>query len=719
MSNLVPRRMMSILALTLTLALCIQVPFVALADDTGSSDAGSTEAVAQSDDSSSGAVQATEVPAPVAEQAPVAAQSTEKDGWNTDAGGTYYVEGGSRVSSSWLVLNVAPSGEKAGWQRYWVGADGYLVRGRLVTETESGRWAYAEADGTIARGRYADPSTGYVYLADNDGRLESQGWHVTSAYGSGTQRYWVDASAHACVPGYSADGWDHYTTPAGYVLRGRQTDASTGDVYLADNDGRLESPGWHVTSAYGSGTQRYWVDASAHACVPGYSADGWAHYTTPAGYVARGAYAANGVVYLANNDGLLAGPGWVVADYGDGLQRYWVDATAHACVPGYSTDGWAHYTTPAGYVARGAYAANGVVYLANNDGLLAGPGWVVGDYGDGLQRYWVDASSHACVPGYSTDGWAHYTTPAGYVARGAYAANGVVYLANNDGLLAGPGWVVGDYGDGVQRYWVDASAHACVPGYSKDGWAHWTTSAGYVLRGSMRYDSDGVLVADNDGRLAECYSSGGWLVTSAFTGSLERYRIDDCCGGILGAHAGSFSIDGNSYYGTSSGYVARNTNIVVGGGFYHADNDGILSQIDVGGDYAMWAKAQGYTSETNYLILINCSDHLVGVYYGGFMNWSNICMYSCGNGKDSTPTVKGSFTVGAKGYSFGSGYTCYYYTQFCGDYLLHSILYYENTWNVMDGRLGMGVSHGCVRLAPENAKWIYDNVPRGSRVISY
>ena len=586
MSNLVPRRMMSILALTLTLALCIQVPFVALADDTGSSDAGSTEAVAQSDDSSSGAVQATEVPAPVAEQAPVAAQSTEKDGWNTDAGGTYYVEGGSRVSSSWLVLNVAPSGEKAGWQRYWVGADGYLVRGRLVTETESGRWAYAEADGTIARGRYADPSTG--------------------------------------------------------------------DVYLADNDGRLESPGWHVTSAYGSGTQRYWVDASAHACVPGYSADGWAHYTTPAGYVARGAYAANGVVYLANNDGLLAGPGWVVADYGDGLQRYWVDATAHAC-----------------------------------------------------------------VPGYSTDGWAHYTTPAGYVARGAYAANGVVYLANNDGLLAGPGWVVGDYGDGVQRYWVDASAHACVPGYSKDGWAHWTTSAGYVLRGSMRYDSDGVLVADNDGRLAECYSSGGWLVTSAFTGSLERYRIDDCCGGILGAHAGSFSIDGNSYYGTSSGYVARNTNIVVGGGFYHADNDGILSQIDVGGDYAMWAKAQGYTSETNYLILINCSDHLVGVYYGGFMNWSNICMYSCGNGKDSTPTVKGSFTVGAKGYSFGSGYTCYYYTQFCGDYLLHSILYYENTWNVMDGRLGMGVSHGCVRLAPENAKWIYDNVPRGSRVISY
>ena len=454
MSNLVPRRMMSILALTLTLALCIQVPFVALADDTGSSDAGSTEAVAQSDDSSSGAVQATEVPAPVAEQAPVAAQSTEKDGWNTDAGGTYYVEGGSRVSSSWLVLNVAPSGEKAGWQRYWVGADGYLVRGRLVTETESGRWAYAEADGTIARGRYADPSTGYVYLADNDGRLESQGWHVTSAYGSGTQRYWVDATAHACVPGYSADGWDHYTTPAGYVLRGRQTDASTGDVYLADNDGRLESPGWHVTSAYGSGTQRYWVDASAHACVPGYSADGWAHYTTAAGYVLRGA---------------------------------------------------------------------------------------------------------------STD-----------------SATGYVYLADNDGLLAGPGWIIGDFGNGLQRYWVDAEKHACVPGYSKDGWAHWTTTYGYVLRGAQHYDEDGVLLADNEGKLAECYSSGGWLVTSAFTGSLERYRIDDCCGGILGAHVGPFSIGDDKYCGNSAtGYVYRNCYT---SGLYdlwgYFDNDGILRKLD-------------------------------------------------------------------------------------------------------------------------------------------
>ncbi|MBM6817731.1 hypothetical protein H6A23_11340, partial [Olsenella uli] len=60
----------------------------------------------------------------------------------------------------------------------------------------------------------------YVYLADNDGRLAGPGWVVSDAYGQGLQRYWVDADAHAAVEGYSEDGWAHYTTEEGYVLRG-------------------------------------------------------------------------------------------------------------------------------------------------------------------------------------------------------------------------------------------------------------------------------------------------------------------------------------------------------------------------------------------------------------------------------------------------------------------------------------------------------------------
>ena len=37
----------------------------------------------------------------------------------------------------------------------------------------------------------------------------------------------------------------------------------------------------------------------------------------------------------------------------------------------------------------------------------------------------------------------------------------------------------------------------------------------------------------------------------------------------------------------------------------------------------------------------------------------------------------------------------------------------------MDGRLGMNISAGCVRMQIDQAKWIYDNIPRGTKVVVY
>ena len=36
---------------------------------------------------------------------------------------------------------------------------------------------------------------------------------------------------------------------------------------------------------------------------------------------------------------------------------------------------------------------------------------------------------------------------------------------------------------------------------------------------------------------------------------------------------------------------------------------------------------------------------------------------------------------------------------------------------IIDDRLGEALSHGCIRLAPENAKWIYDNILDGTTVV--
>ena len=134
---------------------------------------------------------------------------------------------------------------------------------------------------------------------------------------------------------------------------------------------------------------------------------------------------------------------------------------------------------------------------------------------------------------------------------------------------------------------------------------------------------------------------------------------------------------------------------------------------------SMVNKARGYSSNTKWLLMVDTKNCYVGIFKGSRGKWSQQSYWLCSVGASSTPTPTGVYTVKAKGYSFGSGYTCYYYTQFWGDYLFHSIKYDQGTFRVQDGRLGMHISHGCVRLPLSQAKWIQDNIPAGTKVVVY
>ena len=134
----------------------------------------------------------------------------------------------------------------------------------------------------------------------------------------------------------------------------------------------------------------------------------------------------------------------------------------------------------------------------------------------------------------------------------------------------------------------------------------------------------------------------------------------------------------------------------------------------------MIARAQGSASATDTRVLVDTTDHWVGVFRGSQGDWRLDRRMRCSTGAPRTPTVIGNFTVGIRGYSFsGSNYTCYHYTQFYKDYLFHSIKYHIGTFRVLDGRIGYSISAGCVRLEIDNAKWIHDTVPTGSKVVTY
>ncbi len=135
---------------------------------------------------------------------------------------------------------------------------------------------------------------------------------------------------------------------------------------------------------------------------------------------------------------------------------------------------------------------------------------------------------------------------------------------------------------------------------------------------------------------------------------------------------------------------------------------------------AMTRRAQGYSSPTGYLIMVDYDACRVGVFTGSRGNWNRISNDIVSAGAPTSPTIHGVFSVGAKGYSFSGGdHTCYYYTQIHGDYLFHSILYKRGTHEVLVGDLGKHISGGCVRMAIDRAKWLQDTVPGGSTIVVY
>ncbi len=134
----------------------------------------------------------------------------------------------------------------------------------------------------------------------------------------------------------------------------------------------------------------------------------------------------------------------------------------------------------------------------------------------------------------------------------------------------------------------------------------------------------------------------------------------------------------------------------------------------------MYNKAQSQSSSTKWLIMVDVTNCRFGIFQGSKGSWTPYKCWDCTTGAPGSPTCIGSYTIYGKGKSFGdSDHTCYWYSQFNGNYLIHSILYYPGTMTVKSGQLGAHLSNGCVRLSYDNAKWVYDNIPYNTRVVTY
>ncbi len=126
----------------------------------------------------------------------------------------------------------------------------------------------------------------------------------------------------------------------------------------------------------------------------------------------------------------------------------------------------------------------------------------------------------------------------------------------------------------------------------------------------------------------------------------------------------------------------------------------------------------GYDSKTDYLVWVSRYTQKVIVYKGSKGNWDVIKTFPCSSGENNTPTPEGIFEIYNHTWRW---YFDYYYVDdvsiFNGGHAFHTILMSYNG-GVYDDRVGIPLSHGCVRMLPDDCNYIY-NLPSGTRVVIY
>ncbi|MGL5867693.1 L,D-transpeptidase [Clostridium chrysemydis] len=146
-----------------------------------------------------------------------------------------------------------------------------------------------------------------------------------------------------------------------------------------------------------------------------------------------------------------------------------------------------------------------------------------------------------------------------------------------------------------------------------------------------------------------------------------------------------------------------------------AQTSNIITSISTSNINSLWVE-----SLTPYLIFVDQPSQKTYIYNGKVNDWSLEKEMPCSTGIKGRETPSGVFDIREKGNWFFSekyGQGGKYYTQFKGDYLFHSLPYGKDAKTVVDYTLGTPASHGCIRLNLDDAKWIFDNIPKGTKVI--
>ena len=505
------------------------------------------------------------------------------------------------------------------------------------------------------------------------------------------------------------------TTPSGAT--GEDND-STGSGSATGTDTGSTSTGGAATENTGSVTTGGTADKSPDATTKPADPSTNDQTTTPdtqkpekkptkAGWMQD----ADGTWYYFTNPNAKPATGWVKS----GGKWYWMQPEKNGAM---TTSTWItdqgkrYYVNASGVMVKGWFKIGSDWYYANKSGAQQMNGWVK----SGSKWYWLQGDEQGLMAAnqWITDqGKQYYLTGSGAMATKWVKNGSDWYYTNNSGARVMNGWIK----SGSKWYWLQgdkeglmlANEMKTIEGkqysFAADGAmransqvnlgndvAGYASSSGAVSR-IGEYKDGKLVLTDNDGKIQTGWQkkAGKWFYGGE--------------GGV--AHVGWLKLGKTWYYLDSSAAMVTGTRTIDGKTNIFAASGKWL------GTDAMVTKAQGYSSGTPWLILVDRGRHTVGIFHGSKGNWNLEQKFSCVTGAPGSPTITGTFrTTGGKAMSLTTDSRARWCTQISGGYFFHTIL-------ASTSELGHSLSHGCIRLAPANAQWIYHNIKGGTTVSIY
>ena len=482
-----------------------------------------------------------------------------------------------------------------------------------------------------------------------------------------------------------------------------------GTWYYFTNPNAKPATGWVK-----SGGKWYWMQPEkngAMATSTWITDQGKRYYVNASGVMVKGWFKLSDGWYYANKSGAQQMNGWVKS----GSKWYWLQGDKQGLM---AANQWItdqnkrYYLTGSGAMATKWFKIGSDWYYANKSGAQQTNGWLK----SGSKWYWLQGDEEGLMAAnqWITDqGKQYYLTGSGAMATKWVKNGSDWYYTNNSGARVMNGWIK----SGSKWYWLQgdkeglmlANEMKTIEGkqysFAADGAmransqvnlgndvAGYASSSGAVSR-IGEYKDGKLVLTDNDGKIQTGWQkkAGKWFYGGE--------------GGV--AHVGWLKLGKTWYYLDSSAAMVTGTRTIDGKTNIFAASGKWL------GTDAMVTKAQGYSSGTPWLILVDRGRHTVGIFHGSKGNWNLEQKFSCVTGAPGSPTITGTFrTTGGKAMSLTTDSRARWCTQISGGYFFHTIL-------ASTSELGHSLSHGCIRLAPANAQWIYHNIKGGTTVSIY